>query len=204
MPQISVNPPGNEDVSFLLLALYEVVEVCPRVQHGRGPRALSHDQQSGAEDEPRCAQGWWKDAVCVSGEEMVVDEGFDEGQPVRDVVCFAVAGQEEGGDGGCGWVGEGGGVVFEVVEEGEEEQEEGEAPEWCWGWGGGGLVGGEEGAEVEGCEEGGGGCGAEGEGAEGYSGRVLVAVDGGGEVGRGGRGGVGAVGVEVGVSRVAV
>lgn len=70
----------------------------------------------------------WEEGLCVSGDEVVVDESFEEGQPVRDVVCFAVAGQEEGGDCCRGRVGDGGSVVFEEVEEGEEEEEEGEAP----------------------------------------------------------------------------
>ena len=58
----------------------------------------------------------------------MVEEGLREGHAMRDVVGSSVAGEEEGGDGCGGRVREGGGVVFEVVEEGEEGEEGGEAP----------------------------------------------------------------------------
>lgn len=70
----------------------------------------------------------WEQSVCVGRDEAVVEEGFEEGGAVGDVVGFAVAGEEEGGDGCGGRVRAGGGVVLEVVEEGEEGEEEGEAP----------------------------------------------------------------------------
>ncbi len=56
----------------------------------------------------------------------MVEERFQKGQSVRNVVCFAVAGEEECGHGCCGGVRKGGREVFEEVEEGEEEEEEGE------------------------------------------------------------------------------
>ena len=60
----------------------------------------------------------------------MVDESFRKGERVGDVVCFSVAGEEEGRHGRGGRVRDGGRVVFEEVEEGEEEEEEGQAVEW--------------------------------------------------------------------------
>lgn len=42
----------------------------------------------------------------------MVQEGFEDGGPVSDVVGAAVGGEEEGGDGGKVGVVEGRGVVF--------------------------------------------------------------------------------------------
>lgn len=42
----------------------------------------------------------------------MVQDRFEKSGPVRDVVGSAVGGEEEGGDGGEGGVGERGGVVF--------------------------------------------------------------------------------------------
>lgn len=61
----------------------------------------------------------------------MVEETFDAGERVRDVVRLPVRAEQEGGRGRCGGgVTERGGVVFEEVEEGEEGEEEGEAPQW--------------------------------------------------------------------------
>ena len=90
MPKVPVDPPGDQDVSFLLLALDEVVEVGARVDHGRRPCALAYGQHCGAEDEPGRVYRGWEDAACEFREVVMMEEAFDEGHPVRDVVCFAV------------------------------------------------------------------------------------------------------------------
>lgn len=192
MPKVPVDPPGDEHVPLLLPALYQMAEVGSRVHHGRRPRALTDDQHGRPEAQPRRVQRGRKHVPRVSGEEAVVRKGFGKGHAVRNVVRSAVAGQEEGGQGRGGRVGDGGGVELEEVEEGEEEEEGGEAPRGrcCW-WGGGVSVGVVVGAvrergEVEGREQGGGERGAEGEGAEGDGGGVSV---GGGRGGGGGGGG---------------
>lgn len=128
MSQVPVHAPRDEHVSRLLLLLDEVVEVRARVQHRRRPDHLPRRHHHGAEDQPRGVETLWEQCIRVGREEAVVEEGFEEGGAVGDVVGFAVAGEEEGRDGCGGRVREGGGVVFEVVEEGEEGEEEGEAP----------------------------------------------------------------------------
>lgn len=55
-------------------------------------------------------------------------EALRKRHAVRDVVRLPVAGQQERGYGRRGRVRNGGRVVFEEVEEGEEEEEEWEAP----------------------------------------------------------------------------
>ena len=143
MSQIAVDAARHEHVAFFLLVLYQMVEIGARVHHGYCAGGLTYEQHCGAEDQPwRVQRGGESEGVGVGGwEVVVVDEAFEEGEAMGDVVGFSVAGEEEGGDGGCGRVGERGGVEFEKVEEGEEEEEEWEAPE------------GGAGGEVDGCEE---------------------------------------------------
>lgn len=92
MPKILVDASRDEHVPFLLLTLYEMVEVGAGVYHSRGPRPLTHDQHRRSENQPRRVQGRREHAFCVPGEEVVVYESFSERHAVRDVVCFSVAG----------------------------------------------------------------------------------------------------------------
>ena len=126
MAQIAVDAARHEHVAFFLLVLYQMVEIGARVHHGDRAGGLTYKQHCGAEDQPwRVQCGGESEGVGVGGwEVVVVEEAFEEGKAVGDVVGFSVAGEEEGGDGGCGGVEERGGVEFEEVEEGEEEEKE--------------------------------------------------------------------------------
>ena len=128
MSQIAVDAARHEHVALFLLALDQMVEIGARVHHGYRAGALTEEQHCGAEDQPwRVESGGEEEGVGVGGwEVVVVEETFEEGEAVGDVVGFSIAGEEEGGDGGGGGVGERGDVEFEEVEEGEEEDEEDE------------------------------------------------------------------------------
>lgn len=92
MSQVAVDASGHEHVPLLLLALYEMVEVGARVDHGRRPGALAHDQHGRAEDEPCRVHGRGEYVLRTVWEEAMVYETFRKREPVCDVVCLAVAG----------------------------------------------------------------------------------------------------------------
>ena len=56
MPEISVNPARDEDVTLLLPTLHEMIEIRPRVHHRDRPRALPDHHHRRPEDQPPRAE----------------------------------------------------------------------------------------------------------------------------------------------------
>ena len=89
MPQIPIHASRHEHVSLFFLALNKVVEIGARLEHRRRADDLTHRYEQEAEGEGEVVEGVVERGVGVRVE-AVVEEGFEEGEAMGDVVGFAV------------------------------------------------------------------------------------------------------------------
>lgn len=125
--QMRVHPRGDQAVCGLLLALYDVVEVRARRDHGGRTDNLAGDHEEDTRAQQSVAEYGRKPGTVR--EEKVGEQAFEEGGCVGDVVFGAVLGQQEGGDLSGAGVVAGGGPELEEVEDAEDGEEGRNAPE---------------------------------------------------------------------------